>query len=134
MWIMTTVGFFSVVQKPEDRGTQYLTVRARVKKDLAILLRKVSPAHAKKKIDDDPRGDYRYRVRLPRKAIAKLVAEAVERIDYVNFKDEIKRVQGPERAQAYSRVWSDLLPLQPGGSKFLPDHAWAAWPPSGGSL
>jgi len=31
MWMLTTFGFFSIVEKPEDRAAGRLTIRARVK-------------------------------------------------------------------------------------------------------
>jgi hypothetical protein len=43
MWIFTTLGFFSIVQK---RGTSCLTVRARAKGDLDALRERYLPALA----------------------------------------------------------------------------------------
>jgi hypothetical protein len=40
MWIFTTIGFFSIVQKPR---TDFLTVRARVASDLDDLRKKFMP-------------------------------------------------------------------------------------------
>jgi hypothetical protein len=37
MWIMTTIGFFSIVQKPEDKDDDTMTIRSRVKSDLIAL-------------------------------------------------------------------------------------------------
>jgi hypothetical protein len=37
MWLITSIGFFSVVQKPGDKQNSTLTVRSRVRSDLAAL-------------------------------------------------------------------------------------------------
>lgn len=37
MWLITPIGFFSVVQKAEDKQRDTLTVRSRVRGDLAAL-------------------------------------------------------------------------------------------------
>lgn len=44
MWIVSTLGFFSIVQKPEDKASGTLTVRARVRSDLDALREAVLPA------------------------------------------------------------------------------------------
>ncbi|MDE2103563.1 MAG: hypothetical protein KGL39_40360 [Patescibacteria group bacterium] len=111
MWIVTTFGFFSAVEKPEDRSTPFLTVRARVRKDLVELL---SRSKGKRpKILDDKRGDYRYRARIRRGVLARIVADELLRLDYSNFKDEVRLKQGPKREGIYHRVWENLAELQP---------------------
>ena len=37
MWLLTPIGFFSIVQKPDDTTRNTLTVRARVRQDLESL-------------------------------------------------------------------------------------------------
>src|SRR5262249_11648333 len=44
MWLMTPLGFFSIVCKPDDKGRGTLTIRARVKSDLEALRREFLPA------------------------------------------------------------------------------------------
>lgn len=111
MWIVTTFGFFSAVEKPEDRGTPFLTVRARVRKDLVELLARSKGK--KPKILDDKRGDYRYRARVRRGVLGRIVADELLRLDYSNFKDAVRLRQGIKREQVYHRVWADLAELQP---------------------
>jgi hypothetical protein len=111
MWIITTFGFFSAVEKAEDRGTPFLTVRARVRGDLARLL--ALAGGKRPKILDDKRGDYRYRARVRRGVLARVVADELQRLDYSNFKDAVRARQGVKREQVYHRVWSDLSVLQP---------------------
>lgn len=111
MWIVTTFGFFSAVEKIEDRGTPFLTVRARVRKDMVELLARSKGKRPK--ILDDKRGDYRYRARVRRGVLASIVADELLRLDYSNFKDEVRAKQGPRREGVYHRVWADLAELQP---------------------
>ena len=40
MWLITPIGFFSIVQKPDHRQSDTLTVRARVARDLDTLQEK----------------------------------------------------------------------------------------------
>lgn len=111
MWIITTFGFFSAVEKPEDRGTPFLTVRARVRGDLTRLL--ALAGGKRPAILDDKRGDYRYRARVRRGVLARVVADELQRLDYSNFKNEVRVKQGVKREQVYHRVWADLAALQP---------------------
>lgn len=109
MWLFTTAGFFSVVEKPEDRAIGKLTIRSRVKSDLAALrsryLPELGPIHERT-------GDYRFHAKAPRRAVARAMAAAVEDIGYANFKNEIARTQGPVRHDLYARVWEVMWELQ----------------------
>ncbi len=128
MWIITTFGFFSAVEKDEDKGTPFLTVRARVRGDLVNLLKRSNGRGRKPKIVDDNRGDYRYRVRVRRGVLARIVSDELLGLDYSNFKDEVKARQGARRETVYHRVWHELAELQPTqpyagaarGGSFLP--------------
>lgn len=111
MWLVTTFGFFSAVEKPEDRGTPFLTVRARVRKDMVALLSRSTGR--KPKILDDKRGDYRYRARVRRGVLARIVSDELLGLDYANFKDEVRARQGAPRERVYHRVWHELAELQP---------------------
>lgn len=107
MWMMTTAGFFSVVEGKDGR----LLVRARDPADLKRL-RKIIPELSKPTIT--PRRDYRYRSTVDREPFAQGVAELVRGIDYFNFKDEAYKVT-PEHEKLYHKVWSIMGKLQPGG-------------------
>ena len=37
MWLITPIGFFSIVQKSDDKTADSLTIRARVRSDLVAL-------------------------------------------------------------------------------------------------
>jgi hypothetical protein len=105
MWVFTTFGFFSVVQhrgKP-DR----LLVRGRVRADVEALARRlVEP------LQHTPNADYPYRVEVDRLDFATVMTEAVDGVDYDNFKNAVAEQQGAVRATVYHDVWQDLLLLQ----------------------
>jgi hypothetical protein len=106
MWLTTSIGFFSIVNKP---GETDLTVRSRVKGDLEELQRRYVPSLGS--IDEGGGTDYPFRAHASREAIAAGVSRMVEDVRYPNFKDEVADRQGHERAQIYVRVWSVLRDL-----------------------
>lgn len=108
MWVIATTGFYSIVRKP---GDSQFCVRARVRKDLVDLKKKYLPAMSK--IIDTDNSDYRYRAYADRHDVGEALAAMATDIDYSNFKDEVKRLQGPGRAGIYMRIWTALLSLQP---------------------
>ena len=110
MWLMTPVGFFSVVRKPADVEFETLTVRARVRSDLEALKTKYLPELSA--IQDSRVNDYRFRAVAPKVAVARAVARLVQDLDYSNFKDEVHRLQGAPRARLYHDVWATLHRLQ----------------------
>ncbi len=112
MWLITTFGFFSIVEKPEDQGTGQLTVRARVREDLEQLQARYLPALGP--ISELDHADYRFRARATRDDVARALAEAARDIDYDNFKNTVADRQGYDRAKAYGRVWQELYRLQKG--------------------
>ena len=107
MWLFTTVGFFSVVQKPRDA---FLTVRARVASDLNHLriayLPTLSPTIVTKK------GDYPYRATVSHKDFAAGLARMARDIHYDNFKNEVEKEMGAQRERTYEEVWSLLRELE----------------------
>lgn len=110
MWLLTNLGFFSVVETPEDSGQGTLTVRARVRSDLEALRERYLPELTD--ISTDQGTDYRYRARVPRGALSAAVGKIVADIHYPNFKDCVADKQGEERANVYSDVWRALTRLQ----------------------
>jgi len=100
MWVFSTIGFFSVVQKPGDSD---LTVRARSAGDLDRLREKylpdLSPTSA------TPKADYAFRARVPHAAFATAIARMAADIHYPNFKDAVAKKQGSARAIAYAAIW-----------------------------
>lgn len=110
MWILTPFGFFSVVQKPEDKAAGTLTIRARVKADLDALREKYLPDMGV--IVTGAGTDYKYRAKVPRDALAKAAQQMVLDLDYSNFKNEVGKRQGAKRANVYHKVWDVLYTLQ----------------------
>ena len=110
MWLMTPIGFFSIVEKHDDRDAGTLTVRARVEGDLAELKARYLPELGE--IQAHLGTDYRYRATAPKEAVARALSQLALNLDYSNFKDEVYRVQGYERARVYGEVWSSLYELQ----------------------
>ena len=107
MWLMTKFGFFSVVQKPGDED---LTVRSRVLEDLENLREQYLPELGE--IEEGKGTDYRFRAKASHEEVAEAVRKITLDIDYSNFKNEVKRVQGSERAGVYGEVWTVLYHLQ----------------------
>jgi len=112
MWLITPVGFFSVVRKPTDTENKTLTVRARVRSDLEALKAQFLPELGA--IQESQVNDYRFRATAPQAAVAAAMARLVEHLDYANFKDEVKKRQGAARAHLYHEVWDVLYRLQRG--------------------
>ena len=110
MWLLTPIGFFSIVEKPYDRYDGTLTVRARVEGDLTALKERYLPEMGEIKADQGT--DYRFRATAPREAVARALSQLTLDLDYSNFKDQVSRVQGYERASVYGEVWNRLYRLQ----------------------
>ena len=107
MWIFTTVGFFSVVQKS---GDLFLTVRARVASDLERLRKKYMP-----QLSETTQGkgtDYPYRATISHEDFAKGMETIVRSIHYGNFKAEVEAKMGSKRETIYHEIWRTLLKLE----------------------
>jgi hypothetical protein len=103
MWLTTTFGFFSIVQKS---GTKHLTVRARVRSDLDRLRDRYLPTLTQ--TIEKAGSDYRYRATVSHADLAAATARIVGDIRYDNFKSEVESVQGHARESVYARVWGVL--------------------------
>jgi hypothetical protein len=109
MWLITPLGFFSIVRKPDDTSETF-TIRARVKSDLEALRQRCLPGLGG--IEENAGTDYRYRAKAPRHEVATALAQMVQGIDYENFKNEVADKQGLSRAAVYGNVWQVLYRLQ----------------------
>jgi hypothetical protein len=107
MWIITTIGFFSIVQKPR---TDFLTVRARVASDLDNLRTKFMPQLSP--TIEGAGTDYPFRATISHKDFGSGLSKMGEAIRYDNFKSEVGRRMGRRREQAYHKVWHDLSDLE----------------------
>ena|SRR5688572_5009555 len=101
MWIFHPDGFCSVVIDRQQPGN--LLCRGRVKGDLERLF-----PEFKSEVKVTPANDYRFRISVPRTYVAQKMREAVEFIDYDNFKHACP----PDRQVPYLRVWNTMMDLQ----------------------
>lgn len=132
MWLITPIGFFSVVQKPGDAAKDSLTVRARVRTDLETLRSHFLPSLGE--ITESATNDYRFRAVAPRAQVAAAMADMVNALDYSNFKNQVGKVQGSARAHLYHDVWEVLYRLQSAPKKFavaasVPQTPGITWHP-----
>lgn len=106
MWLFTTRGFYSVVEKPSDKEADTLTVRARSRQDLANLsdLIEATPY----RIDNS---DYPWRITVDRKEWNAVMVKLTEEIQYDNFKDAVCD-RNPDRYYPYINVWWTLLEIE----------------------
>lgn len=105
MWIISKLGFYSIVRDRDDAGSYW--VRARVRADLERLT-SILPGE----IIFMPDADYRFRVKLSREEKNRAVALLSDSIDYPNFKNEIARdATQRDRLTAYHEVWHTLQGL-----------------------
>jgi 8-oxo-dGTP pyrophosphatase MutT (NUDIX family) len=119
MWLITPTGFFSIVCKPGDKQAGMLTIRARVKSDLQALRDQCLPSLGT--ITENEGTDYPYRAKAKRGQVATALAQMVQQLDYDNFKNEVAKKQGHQRAKAYHEVWDVLYDLEKKtASKYAP--------------
>ncbi len=109
MWIITKIGFFSIIQKPWNISTGTLTIRARVRSDLEGLKAYLTDMSDIVESEDS---DYRFRSVAERGAVEAAMAALIADIGYSNFKSEVAVTAGYARAAVYSDVWHDLYRLQ----------------------
>lgn len=110
MWLFTTVGFFSATQvnNPGRLGLPEGTiqVRARVFEDLEVLRAKYLPGLSES--IHLPNRDYPYRGYIDKQSLGAAMVDMISDLNYSNFKDEVKKEQGKERADLYMGVWSTM--------------------------
>lgn len=117
MWLFTKIGFFSAVQKT---GTDELTIRARVYEDLERLREQYLPdlsptiGHAGT--------DYPWRATVAHSKFAAALGRIALDVDYGNFKNEVAKSQGKDRAARYGKVWSVLYDLPEHEYQLLEAH------------
>lgn len=128
MWLITPVGFFSIVQKPDDAQADTLTVRARVRADLEALRALHLPDLGE--ISESGTNDYRFRAKAPRQAVEQAMVKLVQSLTYSNFKSQVSKVQGMGRAGLYHDVWDVLYRLQTQPAKYAGKPAVAPLAPA----
>ena len=100
MWIFTTEGFVSAVQKPGDTN---LTVRARDARSLEGLSRCAGSG-----IIQTPHADYPYRVVVSHDDLTTWLASEIAALTYPNFKSAVARSRGHAFAHPLMDVWSAM--------------------------
>ncbi len=106
MWVITTTGFYSVVEHRRD--PERLIIRARAREDIEAL-RQWIPAIEPR---SDPAADYRWRAVVARAEWVVAVAQIAGEVDYPNFKTAVAQRQGAARACHYTEVWQTLRRIQ----------------------
>ena len=130
MWLMTRIGFFSVVQKPDQFQ---LTIRSRHRDDLTRLREHYLPSLSASQ--SQPGSEYPWRATAEHEAFANALALIVRDIDYPVVQDELSSSLGMYRAAGYGKAWAtlsatadDAPPAAPLPFDGLP---WSAHPPAG---
>lgn len=100
MWIFAQKGFLSIVKHREKPG--YLLVRARAREDIHEYFPKAT-------VEVDSGTDYKYRTVLPAIYVASRITDAIDAIDYDNFKNNIK---DKRRTIYYSVIWRITAEMQ----------------------
>ena len=108
MWLMTTFGFFSIIQKEPPDG--FLTIRAPVRQDLETLRERYLPTLSD--IEEDPETEYKFRARASREAVAQALSRIAMDIDYASFKERAKELQGSRAARIHGGLWEVLCELK----------------------
>lgn len=103
MWVMTTIGFFSVIESFDDPNV--MVVRARCEEDIRALVELIPGSEPVVGAGTD----YPWRIRVSRRDWADTLHALAMDIDYHNVKGSITSVK---HARAYSEVWGVLLQLE----------------------
>ena len=106
MWLMTTSGFYSVIEHRRD--PERLIVRARAKEDIEALRRWIPDIEPR----SDATADYLWRAVVTRAEWVVALAQMASEVDYPNFKAAVAQRQGAERACYYTEVWQVLRRIQ----------------------
>jgi hypothetical protein len=100
MWVFLNDSFLSIVQHRDQ--PQCLMVRARIKGDIERAFPGVTATRT-------PDADYLFRAEMPRSVVSLAMADAVNQIDYGNFKNSVHE---RDRHEAYLEVWSTMRRFQ----------------------
>jgi len=100
MWIFTSTSFLSVVADRNSKSK--LLVRARVKGHIEAIFPKAE-------VFTNEHADYCFRAVIPRKMVAKVIANTIGGIEYENYKGS---VTNPDLHNSYLAVWGIMRNLQ----------------------
>lgn len=105
MWMMTKIGFFSIVEKPPGKTC----IRARCREDLENLLEEVLGVESE--IIKTPKNDYQYRVIVDREEFMRCFDTFLKLVTYSNFKNEVAKTNR-RREEIYHQVWALLRQIE----------------------
>ena len=105
MWLMTRVGFFSIVEKD---GEQHLTIRSSHREDLDRLRDHYLPGLSA--TTSHPDSAYPWRATAPQEAVGQALAKLAADIDYPAVQEELVHSLGPQRANAYGKAGALMAP------------------------
>jgi hypothetical protein len=103
MWLFTSSGFISIVEKDADR----LAVRARDSLSLSSLAQSYGV-----EIRSTPTADYPYRIFITKDQFKNWLSNQPGQIDYKNFKSEVSITRGKNFANALLKVWSVMHAIE----------------------
>jgi len=115
MWLFTTFGFFSIVQK---KDTDFLTIRARKREHLIELVTRY-PLETACDIVELHVCDYRYRIACEREDLMRVIPDIVRDVTYSNFKDAVASTLELEYVDVLHNVWDAALDLDPAIAEFM---------------
>ena len=118
MWVTSTIGFFSAVQKI---GTDYITVRSRARADLDRLRETFLPELGEVLVNAGT--DYPYRATCSHEQWAEAMRSMAMELDYSNFKSAVAKRMGSDRAHIYHDVWAALWKIQQDESQASNAHS-----------
>ena len=99
MWLFTTSGFISIVEKDAN----HLAVRARDSLSLSSLAQSYDV-----EIRSTPTADYPYRIFLSKDQFKNYIHNQAGLINYKNFKSEVAITRGKKFSDALLKVWSAM--------------------------
>lgn len=113
MWIVTEDGFFNIIQYPEDKERDLLTLKARRGADLVQAAADIfgNDDDYNDFIEESDDADYKYRMKAQRWRVVDYIASKVRAIDYPKTKDALNATH-PDRSGIYLAVWDTLSELQ----------------------
>jgi hypothetical protein len=102
VWIFADSGYLSIVEDLDSTTEPPgLMVRSRFEKDISNLF----PFAIVEEIGED----YRFRTRLPRGEVAKVISEKILKINYSNYKATLRETW---RERVYTELWDILRRAQ----------------------
>lgn len=121
MWCATTIGWFDVVKDRDVKGG--VIIKARCKADIHNVYRQFGPTSKKNKGRgrrfkmsrpmSHKKWDYRWGIKMQKRAWAGIIYRLTMRIDYPLFKTAVNEAADQQnKHSAYLTIWSTMLRVQ----------------------